>query len=123
MSDIERLPDGKFPAGVSGNKNGRPKGTAAKAAKKGLDKKLKQLGPEAFDIAKEIMLEARAEGDNSTALKAAIWIGDKYYQLTLHNEKLEIAEQKDKQKSSDDDDEESGDSGFVPVAFSATMQK
>lgn len=122
MSDtnnqIERDDKGRFKKGSeSPNKFGRPKGTKGskhKASKAKLESLLLSEGPEAILKIKEIAEKALLDKDLSTAFKCYVWIGDKYYSVIIHNDKLEIQQARDeeyrafkeRQKQSGQDDEE-----------------
>lgn len=114
---------GRFVKGApSPNPSGRPKHSKNKVSKNKLDNLLLKAGPDAIDQIMTIMKEAALAKDWHLAMKAGVWIGDKYYQLVLHNEKLELAQvQKDKPSAEDEEDEQ--DNTLAPVVFAPFAQK
>lgn len=121
MTDNVRDPTtGKFKAGVSGNKNGRPKGSGGnkhKASRAKLETLLMKYGPEAIQEIMKLGQAAIAKGDIGTAFKTFVWIGDKYFALTVQNDKLEIQQIKDKQKIDEEDTDEGETFHNVEISF------
>lgn len=96
MIEAVRDPSGKFVKGKSGNLRGRPKGTGSKHkyAKSTLENKLNKMGPEALDAIMKIGKDALVSGDIGTAIKCFMYVGGKYYELTIYNDRVEVQEQK-----------------------------
>ena len=95
---IKRRKDGTFAKGRSGNAAGRPKGTKNKYAKAKLENMLNSMGVNALKQIEEIAKKAVAQGQLQLGMKCYMIIFDKYYALTIHNDRSEIQEQKDKAK-------------------------
>jgi hypothetical protein len=130
MSDVtplERNPDGTFPKGKSGNLKGRPRGTKGnkhKHAKASLETLLMSSGPAAIRAIKKMADEEMAKGNINHAFKCYVFIADKYYQLVMHNDKIEIQAIKDEeqrklkaQQQRDEDSEEENTYQNVIVTF------
>lgn len=119
MTDsIKRNEKGHFIG--SGNPTGRKKGTTGskhKASKARLETLLMKHGPESITAIKEMAQLALEKGDLNTAFKCHIWIGDKFYQLVIHNEKVQIQELKDKQKIDEEDTDEGETFHNVEISF------
>lgn len=125
MTEV-RDESGRFRKGVSGNPNGRKKGTTGskhKASKARLETLLMKHGPESITAIKEMAQLALEKGDLNTAFKCHIWIGDKFYQLVIHNEKVQIQELKDKQKEDDEEDHSDEGETFHNVEISFPVFK
>lgn len=123
MTDsIKRNEKGHFIG--SGNPAGRKKGTKGskhKASKAKLETLLMQGGPESFKAIQEIANKALAEGDIGTALRCHFFVGTKYYELILHNDRIEIQELKRIQKEKDSEQEQDDEVFEAPqVSFSFT---
>ena len=131
MSEVEKVRDdkGRFKAGVSGNAAGRPKGTKGnkhRAAKASLENLLMKEGPEALRKIKEIADQALVKGELNQAMKCYVFISEKYYQLVIHNDRVEIQQIKDEQaralkqqqQEAEDTEDESTYQNVV-VSFSA----
>lgn len=131
MSDVitlERNPDGTYPKGKSGNLRGRPKGagkgTKHKHAKSTLETMLLTSGLASLKAIKKMADEELAKGNVNHAFKCYVFIADKYYQLVMHNDKLEIQAIKDEeqrklkaQQQRDEDSEEDSTFQNVIVTF------
>jgi hypothetical protein len=131
MSEVEKVRDdkGRFKAGVSGNAKGRPKGTTGnkqRAAKASLENLLMKEGPDALRKIKEIADKALLSGELNQAMKCYVFISEKYYQLVIHNDRVEIQQIKDEQaralkqqqQEAEDTEDESTYQNVV-VSFSA----
>lgn len=113
---IKRKKNGQFRRGVSGNVKGRPVRSKNKHSKEKLESLVNRGGAAGLQMIMKIMKEAYDAEDKNLAVKCAVTLADKYYHLTLHNEKLEIqkTEAKKKTTKSDDiDEEDSNDFGQV----------
>ena len=123
--EVKRDSSGKFVKGVSGNPLGRSKGTKGvkhRASKAKLENLLNKFGPEAIQQIMEIGQKALSQGDIGTALKTFVWIGDKYYQLTIANDRIEIQEQKRQQDKEDAErDDESVELPQVSFSFTPVV--
>jgi hypothetical protein len=133
MSDVEttsseiRDDKGRFKRGVSGNVKGRPrntKGNKHKHAKQTLETMLMSTGPAALKAIKKMADEELAKGNVNHAFKCYVFIADKYYQLVMHNDKVEIQAIKDEeqrklkaQQQQDEDSEEDSTFQNVIVTF------
>lgn len=116
--EVPRDNAGRFVKGKSGNIKGRPKGSKGKASKQRLDALLNKVGPESILQIKKMADLAFTKGDLVTGFKCYFALADKYYQLTIHNEKMEIRQAERKEKfSEDDEDDYDIDDGSV-VSFS-----
>lgn len=110
---IERNTDGTF---LKGTKSPNPLGRAAggKSSKNKVSKnKLHSLwnkhGPESIELLAEMMHQAYASKDLHNAIKIAMYIGTKYMEFTIYQDKVEIEEVKAKKPASEDDTDEDGD--------------
>lgn len=110
---INRNIDGTF---LKGTASPNPLGRAAggKSSKNKVSKnKLHSLwnkhGPESIELLAEIMHKAYANEDLNNAIKIAMYIGSKYMEFTIYQDKVEIEEVKAKKQASEDDDTEDGD--------------
>lgn len=113
----------------SGNRKGRPKGTKGvkhKFSKAALENMLHKDGLWAFKELRKLAEQAIAKGDLNTAFKCLVTIGDKYYQLTIHNDKVEIQAMKDaeakklkaqKESQIEEDGDEAIDYSNVVISF------
>ena len=110
---IKRRKNGTFRRGQSGNRLGRPKSSKNRHSKDKLDNLIEKGGVAGIKMAMQIMQDAFKEGDKNLALRASIQFMDKYYHLTLHNEKLELKKLEDKKEKSQEDDDEQDDTGTV----------
>lgn len=120
---IKRKKNGTFRKGHSGNRLGRPKNTKNRHSKDKLDTMIERGGVAGIKMAMQIMQDAYREGDKNLALRASIQFMDKYYHLTLHNEKLELQKMEAKKKekaSEEDDDEQYSDNTVVQFTFGAS---
>ena len=118
IDDVKRNKKGQFVKGVSGNTRGRTKGSKGKASKQRLDAMLNKIGPESLMQIKKMADQAFAKGDFTTGFKCYFAIADKYYQLTIHNEKMEIRQAERKEKATEDDDDEYDVNDGTVVQFS-----
>lgn len=110
---IKRKKNGTFRKGQSGNRLGRPKSSKNRHSKDKLGYLVEKGGVAGIKMAMQIMQDAFNEGDKNLALRASIQFMDKYYHLTLHNEKLELKKLEDKKEKSQEDDDEQDDTGTV----------
>lgn len=114
---IKRRKSGQFKRGQSGNPNGRPRSSKNKHSKEKLESLVNRGGASGLQMIMKIMKEAYDDKDKNLALKCAVTMADKYYHLTLHNEKLEIQKTESKKKTtksgSEESDEEDNDFGQV----------
>ncbi len=133
MSDVtpldeRRNPDGTIKKGHSLNLRGRPKGSGKgnkhKHAKASLETLLMSSGPAAIRAIKKMADEEMAKGNINHAFKCYVFIADKYYQLVMHNDKVEIQAIKDEeqrklkaQQQRDEDSEEENTYQNVIVTF------
>lgn len=123
MTDI-RDSSGRFKSGVSGNKNGRPKGKKSEVTYNKLKADYDKQGKIALDRIMEIADKLFEAGQLSSALKAYVFVADKKYQLTIHDHKLYIEEVKaGKKDDADIDDGEEGEDTLAPVVFAPFAQK
>ena len=117
--EVKRNEKGHFIG--SGNLKGRPKnskGSKHKASKATLENKLNKFGPEALEEIMKLGRDALSKGDVGTAIKCFIYVGDKYYQLTIHNDRIEVQEQKRQQDKEDTErDDESVELPQVSFSF------
>lgn len=127
MTDKENIRNekGQFQRGISGNPAGRKKGTKGskhKYAKSKLETMLNKCGLESFEQIMQLGKEAAAKGDINTAIKCFVFVGGKYYELTIHNDKILMQEQK---KRDADNEEENSDEGeqFTNVEISFPVFK
>lgn len=126
---IERDEKGRFKKGISPNAKGRPKNTKGvkhKFSKAALENMLHKDGLWAFRELRKLAEEAIKKGDLNTAFKCLVTIGDKYYQLTIHNDKVEIQAMKDaeakklkaqKESQIEEDGDEAIDYSNVVISF------
>ena len=127
---IERDDKGRFKKGAtSPNPSGRKKGTKGvkhKFSKAALENMLHKDGLWAFKELRKLAEQAIAKGDLNTAFKCLVTIGDKYYQLTIHNDKVEIQAMKDaeakklkaqKESQIEEDGDEAIDYSNVVISF------
>lgn len=133
MSDVtpmdeRRNPDGTIKKGHSLNLRGRPKGsgkgTKHRHSKATLETMLMSTGPAALRAIKKMADEQLAKGNVNHAFKCYVFIADKYYQLVMHNDKIEIQAIKDEeqrklkaQQQRDEDSEEESTYQNVIVSF------
>lgn len=123
MTDI-RDESGRFKSGVSGNKNGRPKGKKSEVAYNKLKADYDKQGKHALDRITEIADMLFKKGEYISAMKGYIFVADKKYQLTIHDHKIYLEEVKNNKKDDADiDDEENEDSSLAPVVFAPFAQK
>lgn len=92
----ERDDKGKFVKGVSGNLNGRPRGSSNAVSKKRYDTMLRTHGDNAIEMVAKIALEMYQKGELKESLKAYFWLGDKRWSMIVHEDKLTIEEDKPK---------------------------
>lgn len=126
---IERDEKGRFKKGISPNAKGRPRGTKGvkhRMSKAVLESMLHKDGLWAFRELRKLAEEAIKKGDLNTAFKCLVTIGDKYYQLTIHNDKVEIQAMKDaeakklkaqKESQIEEDGDEAIDYSNVVISF------
>lgn len=126
---IERDEKGRFKKGISPNAKGRPRGTKGvkhRMSKAALENMLHKDGLWAFKELRKLAEQAIAKGDLNTAFKCLVTIGDKYYQLTIHNDKVEIQAMKDaeakklkaqKESQIEEDGDETIDYSNVVISF------
>jgi hypothetical protein len=125
-NSVIRDDKGKFVKGApSPNKAGRPKntkGTKHKYSKSKLETMLNKCGLESFELMMQIGKDALSKGDLGTAIKCFVFVGGKYYELTIHNDKILMQEQK---KRDTDNEEENSDEGeqFTNVEISFPVFK
>ena len=124
MTEKSRNNDGTFAKGKSGNPAGRRPGSKGKFAKQKLENMLQKAGPEALQLIMDSAKKLLEKGELVAGSKLLIPVMDKWYTLTIHNDKIQIAEEKDiKAKSEEEDDEDSSYEGNVfQVSFSSTAQ-
>ena len=119
---------GRFRKGVSGNLAGRRKGSGKgnkhRHSKANLETLLMSSGPAAIRAIKKMADEEMAKGNINHAFKCYVFIADKYYQLVMHNDKVEIQAIKDEeqrklkaQQQRDEDSEEENTYQNVIVTF------
>lgn len=119
---------GRFKKGVSGNLAGRRKGagkgTKHKHAKSTLETMLLSTGLASLKAIKKMADDELLKGNINHAFKCYVFIADKYYQLVMHNDKLEIQAIKDEeqrklkaQQQRDEDSEEDSTFQNVIVTF------
>jgi hypothetical protein len=115
----EEVRDGKgrFKKGVSGNLAGRKKGTKNKFAKAKLENMLGSAGPEALKLIMETAKKLLEAGKLESGARILLPVFDKYYQLTLYNDKLVLQEQKEKESASDDEASSATDGQVIQVTF------
>jgi hypothetical protein len=123
--EIKRDPSGKFVKGApSPNKSGRPKNTKGskhKVSRAKLETLLMSAGPESFKQIQEIAALALANKDIGTALRCHFFIGQKFYELVVHGDRLEVQELKRLQKEKESEDEQDDEVFEAPqVSFSFT---
>jgi hypothetical protein len=123
--EIKRDPSGKFVKGApSPNKLGRPRGTKGskhKISRAKLETLLMSAGPESFKQIQEIAALALANQDIGTALRCHFFIGQKFYELVVHGDRLEVQELKRIQKEKDSEQEQDDEVFEAPqVSFSFT---
>lgn len=116
---IKRKKNGTFRRGQSGNLKGRPKNTKNKHSEEKLTSLLNRGGAAGIQMVTKIMYEAYEKEDRNLAMKCGVWLGEKYYQVTLHNQKLEMQRLADKKKEkvSEEDEEEVEDYTKTGVVF------
>lgn len=93
---VERDSKGRFTG--SGNLKGRPKGTKGvkhRNSKAALETQMHKDGLWSFRKLREIAEKAMKDGDMNLAVKVLVMIGNKYFELTLHNDKVEMQAIKD----------------------------
>lgn len=123
MTDTSRDEKGKFRKGVSGNRNGRPVGSKGKFAKAKLENMLNKAGPEALQLIMDSAKKLLEKGELVAGSKLLIPVMDKWYTLTVHNDRIQIAEEKDKKAQLEDEEDNSSYEGNVfQVSFSSTAQ-
>lgn len=114
---IKRRKSGQFKRGQSGNPKGRPVSSKNRHSKDKLEALVNRGGASGLQMIMKIMKEAYDDKDKNLAVKCAVTLADKYYHLTLHNEKLEIQKTEAKKKTtksgSDESDEDDNDFGQV----------
>jgi hypothetical protein len=120
-----RNADGTFKSGVSGNPLGR--GAGGKSSKNKVSKnKLHSLwnkhGPESIELLASMMHEMYATKDLSNAMKIAMYIGSKYMEFTIYQDRVEIEELKGKAKSSEDDEDEDNNDMPQAVVFARHVE-
>ena len=121
MTDDRRNPDGTIKKGHTINKNGRPKNAKGKYAKVKMENLLAKAGPESLQMIMDAAKKLMEQGQLSAGAKLLIPVLDKWYSLTIYNDKIQIAEEKGK-KAQDEDDEESFEGNVFQVSFSSTAQ-
>jgi hypothetical protein len=112
MTKEIRDSSGRFKAGVSGNPLGRAvggKSSKNKVSKNKLHSLWNKHGPESIELLAEMMHKAYAKEDLNNAIKIAMYIGSKYMEFTIYQDKVEIEEVKAKKPASEDDADEDGD--------------
>jgi len=118
MSDeIIRDEKGRPVKGQSLNKKGRPVGTKNKFAKAKLENMLGSAGPEALKLIMETAKKLLEAGKLESGARILLPVFDKYYQLTLYNDKLVLQEQKEKESASDDEASSTTDGQVIQVTF------
>lgn len=104
MSDeIKRDEKGRPVKGQSLNPAGRPKGAKGKHAKAKLENMLHTAGPEALKLIMDTAKKLLDSGKLESGARILLPVFDKYYQLTLYNDKLVLQEQKEKESASDEE--------------------
>jgi len=110
---VERNTDGTYKrGGPSPNPLGRAAGGKSsknKVSKNKLHSLWNKHGPESIELLAEMMHKAYAKDDLHNAIKIAMYIGSKYMEFTIYQDKVEIEELKVKKPASEDDDNEDGD--------------
>ncbi len=100
MTDEIRDDKGKFRKGVSGNRNGRPVGSRGKHSKAKLESMLGLAGPQSLKKLQELAATLEERGDVGAAIKIHVYLSGKWFELLIHNEKVEL--QRAKQSDVDD---------------------
>lgn len=100
--DPRRNADGTIRKGYSLNTKGRPKGTTGnkhKASKANLENMLLKEGLASMKAIKAMADKAAESGDLTTAFKCYVFVADKYYQLVIHNDRIEMQAIKDEEQA------------------------
>jgi hypothetical protein len=103
--DITAVRDnkGRFAKGKSGNTSGRTVGSKGKHTKAKLENLLNKMGVDALIKIQEIAEQAVKSGQLALGFKCYFALADKYYSLTIHNDRVEIAAAKDAKEDNTDD--------------------
>jgi hypothetical protein len=91
---------GKFKKGVSGNPAGRKVGAKGKHSKAKLESMLSLAGPASLKKLQELAATLEERGDVGAAIKIHVYLSGKWFELLIHNEKVEL--QRAKQSDVDD---------------------
>ena len=120
---LERDAKGRFKKGAaSPNAKGRPKGAKSRHSKAKLETMLNSYGFEAWREVIKIARKMQEAGDLEKAFRMYFAIAEKHYMLTLHNDRVEIAEQREKKKlKAQQDDEEDQQVVYQNVVFTGTL--
>jgi hypothetical protein len=118
--------DGTFVKG-SPSPNPLGRGAGGKSSKNKVSKnKLHSLwnkhGPESIELLASMMHEMYATKDLSNAMKIAMYIGSKYMEFTIYQDRVEIEELKGKAKSSEDDEDEDNNDMPQAVVFARHVE-
>lgn len=107
MTDEIRDDKGKFRKGVSGNRNGRPVGSKGKHSKAKLESMLSLAGPASLRKLQELAEKLELKGDVGAAIKIHVYLSGKWFELLIHNEKVELqrAKQSDVEDMADTQEE------------------
>lgn len=107
---------GRFQKGKSGNLAGRKKGSKNKYTKAKLENMLNSSGPEALKLIMDTAKKLLEAGKLESGARILLPVFDKYYQLTLYNDKLVLQEQKEKESASDEESSTT-DGQVIQVTF------
>lgn len=119
--EVARNDKGRFIKGVSGNPNGRGKGSQSKLNKTKMVTLANKHGIKSFEDIVRLGKKAEKEGQLTTALKAAMFVAEKYLQLILQQDKTALELQKlrtkEAEKDSDDSDNEDEQNDLTQAIF------
>jgi hypothetical protein len=99
-TDQIRNPDGTIKKGHTLNRNGRPVGAKGKHSKAKLESLLNLAGPSSLKKLQELAATLEERGDVGAAIKIHVYLSGKWFELLIHNEKVEL--QRAKQSDVDD---------------------
>jgi hypothetical protein len=100
MTEIKRDEKGRPVKGQSLNPSGRPRGSKGKHSKAKLESMLSLAGPQSLKKLQELATTLEERGDVGAAIKIHVYLSGKWFELLIHNEKVEL--QRAKQSDVDD---------------------
>jgi hypothetical protein len=107
MTDEIRDDKGRFSKGKSGNPSGRRPGAKGKHSKAKLESMLSLAGPASLKKLQELAATLEERGDVGAAIKIHVYLSGKWFELLIHNEKVELqrAKQSDVEDMADTQEE------------------